>query len=179
MEVKIDAQPYETAEEREDDIQKQDMLMYDKYIEDLYREKSVCLYPKYCNICGGKVEYIENKLIYGKRYGSGYAYRCTSCGAYVGTHGERPKEAFGILANKEMRDWKMKCHDLFDSFWKGQKKAPKKRKACYAWLANKLNIPISQCHFGYFDLDMLKHAYETISLAQKQGIVLWEIGNVI
>lgn len=168
-------QPYWTAEERETDIQKEDMLMYDKYIESLYKDKQVCLYPKFCNICGGKVEYIENKLIYGKRYGSGYAYRCTSCGAYVGTHEPRPKQALGILANKEMRNWKMKCHDLFDSFWKGQKNPQRKRKDCYAWLAEKLGISISQCHFGYFDLDTLKRAYEIIVEAKQQGVILWEI----
>ena len=49
----------------------------------------ICLYPKTCNICGGEVIYTTNDKIYGKRYGSGYCYLCTNCGAYVGTH--RPR----------------------------------------------------------------------------------------
>ena len=44
------------------------------------------LYPKVCNLCGGPVEYVSNAMIYGRQYGSGFCYRCQSCGAYVGTH---------------------------------------------------------------------------------------------
>lgn len=52
------------------------------------------LYPEVCNLCGGKVIYTDNKNIYhGKSYGSGKCYICTNCGAYVGTHKPRPKEA--------------------------------------------------------------------------------------
>ncbi len=82
------------------------------------------LRPTQCNICGGKVEYIPNKQIYGKPYGSGFCYHCCDCGAYVGTHRIRPKEAFGILANDEMRKMKMKCHDIFDKMWN----TPQQRK---------------------------------------------------
>ena len=78
------------------------------------------LQPSICNICGGKVIFVSNALIYGKEYGSGKMYYCTSCGAYVGTHEPRPKEALGLLANAEMRDMKMKCHGLFDERWKNE-----------------------------------------------------------
>ena len=117
------------------------------------------LRPTKCNICGGEVEYIPNKFIYGKPYGSGFCYHCCQCGAYVGTHKIRPQEAFGILANEEMRKMKMKCHDLFDKLWN----TPEQRQKCYKWLADKLNIPVSECHFGYFDLDMLHKAYDILS----------------
>ena len=73
------------------------------------------LYPTKCNLCGGDVVYISNARIYGREYGSGRCYYCTSCKAYVGTHKPRPREAFGILANAEMRNMKKKCHKLFDS----------------------------------------------------------------
>lgn len=121
------------------------------------------LRPKKCNICGGKVEYIPNKFIYGKPYGSGFCYHCCQCGAYVGTHTIRPKEAFGILANEEMRKMKMKCHDLFDRLWS----TPQQRHKCYKWLANELNIPVEDCHFGYFDLETLKMAYEILRRIDK------------
>lgn len=55
-----------------------------------------------CNLCGGEVEYVSNEVVYGKRYGSGFCYRCKSCGAYVGTHEPRPLEPYGILEDK---DW--------------------------------------------------------------------------
>ncbi|MGN1209110.1 MAG: zinc-finger-containing protein [Duodenibacillus sp.] len=48
--------------------------------------------PTICNLCGGHVEFITNDKIYGISLGSGFAYRCTKCGAYTGTHKPMPKE---------------------------------------------------------------------------------------
>lgn len=133
------------------------------------------LQPTICNLCGGKVEYISNDKIYGKKYGSGYCYHCTQCNAYVGTHKPRPKEALGILANDEMKNWKQWCHREFDILWKGcqeYKKAdgtivkarkPKYSRAkCYKLLADAMGIPMSECHFGYFDIKQLRHAYAVL-----------------
>lgn len=118
------------------------------------------LYPTICNLCGGKVIYTSNSAIYGREYGSGKCYLCTNCGAYVGTHKPRPKEALGLLANKEMREMKVKCHSLFDERWKNKKH--KSRRKAYEQLANQLNIPVSDCHFGHFDMGMLNKAYEIL-----------------
>ena len=92
-------------------------------------------------------------------------YYCTECGAYVGTHKPRPKEALGILGNKEMRDMKMKCHDLFDKKWKNEPTSRKRhiaRKKAYKELSEKMQIPVEECHFGYFDIDMLNRAFELL-----------------
>lgn len=118
--------------------------------------------PKICNICGEKVEYISNAEIYGRQYGSGFCYRCTACGAYVGTHKPWPDKAMGILADAEMREWKMKCHRLFDSFWQGMGR--RRRNQLYVKLAGELGIPSGDCHFGYFDLDQLRRAYQILKL---------------
>ena len=29
----------------------------------------------------------------------------------------------------------------------------------YSWLARKMDIPVEDCHFGYFDIDQLRRAY--------------------
>lgn len=116
------------------------------------------LKPNKCNLCGGDVIYISNDKIYGKKYGSGFCYYCSNCGAYVGTHINRPDVALGILANAQMRNLKMKCHNLFDSKWNNQQQ----RNAEYKKLAQKLNINYQDCHFGYFDLDMLNKALEVL-----------------
>lgn len=123
------------------------------------------LYPTKCNLCGGSVIYVPNSRIYGREYGSGKCYLCTKCGAYVGTHKPRPREALGILGNFEMRNMKMKCHELFDRKWKNEPTSRKKhiaRQKAYRRLAEKLNIPYSECHFGYFDMDTLNKAYEIL-----------------
>ena len=122
--------------------------------------------PTKCNLCGGVVVYASNSVIYGKEYGSGKCYLCKECGAYVGTHRPRPTEALGLLADKEMRDMKMKCHDLFDKKWKSEKNSRKRhiaRRKAYAELADKLNISVNECHFGYFDINMLNKAYGILS----------------
>ena len=106
--------------------------------------------------------YTSNSTVYGKEYGSGKCYLCKSCGAYTGTHRPRPKEALGLLANEPMRKGKVACHDLFDAMWKGKKKAHKKRRDLYAWLADAMGIPVEDCHFGYFDINQLRYAYRIL-----------------
>lgn len=118
----------------------------------------VYLRPTKCNLCGGKVIYTTNDRIYGKKYGSGYCYLCTACGAYVGTHRPRPKEALGILANERMKKGKRVCHDIFDKLWHNGVE----RKRLYAKLAEEMGIPIKLCHFGYFDMEQLKRAYKIL-----------------
>lgn len=131
---------------------------------------AVDLFPKMCNLCGGTVIFTSNSEIYGKEYGSGKCYLCIQCFAYVGTHEPRPQEAYGILSDERMRKGRKMCHELFDFMWangaegkKGQKKALKKERGrMYQWLANKLGIPVAECHFGYFDIHMLRKAYRIL-----------------
>lgn len=115
--------------------------------------------PEICHFCGGSVIFTTNDKIYGKQYGNGMCYLCTNCRAYVGVH-TGTKTALGILANDEMKYWKIKCHDLFDTFWKNRKN---QRNYLYKRLANQMKIARSHCHFGHFNLDELKKAYSIIS----------------
>lgn len=136
-------------------------------------------YPTICNLCGGKVIYISNSRVYGREYGSGKCYLCTKCGAYVGTHKPRPKEALGILANVQMRTGKKMCHAIFDSKWKGKPKAHKKRKDLYCWLAKMMGISVNDCHFGYFDLKQLRQAYKILLKIKDQDLVYDNNGKII
>lgn len=115
--------------------------------------------PTKCHFCGGEVIFTTNDKIYGKIYGNGMCYLCTKCGAYVGVH-DNSKTALGILSNKEMKEWKIKCHDLFDKQWGSGKY---NRNYLYKKLAGQMNIERSHCHFGHFDLEELKKAYYLIS----------------
>lgn len=120
------------------------------------------LHPTKCNICGGHVIYTEVAKVYGKRNlkfkTSGYCYHCINCGALVGTHKDRPDEAMGILANKEMSEMRQKSHDLFDKLWKNRKE----RTAMYQKLADELGIPFEECHFAYFDKQQLEKVYSIL-----------------
>ena len=136
------------------------------------------LHPTICNICGGHVVFTSNAVIYGREYGSGKCYLCKSCGAYTGTHRPRPREALGLLADEPMRKGKVACHELFDSMWRGKKKAHKKRKDLYAWLADRMGVPVEECHFGYFDIQQLRRAYRILLLVHSQELRYDKYGRI-
>lgn len=118
--------------------------------------------PKQCPDCGGNVVLTRNSKIYGRSYGSGWCYYCTGCGARVGTH-PGTKLPLGRLSNAECRALKQDCHRLFDRLWK----TGRERQAAYRWLARKMNLPVSQCHFGWFDKAQLLRAKQI--LTQRSG----------
>jgi hypothetical protein len=119
--------------------------------------------PKNCPYCDGQVIFTSNAAIYGREYGGGRCYKCTCCDAYVGTHGQS-NIPLGRLANRELRELKKECHALFDPVWKKNKNI--NREHAYGRLANKLDISINECHFGWFDKEMLLRA-KTILLIPK------------
>lgn len=129
-------------------------------------------HPTVCNICGGKVVYCSNERIYGRKYGSGFCYLCTNCGAYVGTHRPSPHTALGLLADAPMREGKKLCHDLFDKLWKGPKNQGARRTLMYAHLANLMEVSIEDCHFGYFDICQLRQAYRILLRIEKMTDLL-------
>jgi len=60
-----------------------------------------------------------------------------------------------------LRGLKKKCHALFEPIWKDSKYI--NREQAYGKLANVLNIPASDCHFGWFDKDMLLRCLKIMS----------------
>ena len=135
--------------------------------------------PTNCNLCGGKVVFTSNARIYGKEYGSGKCYYCTSCGAIVGTHIPRPTEALGILSNAPMRAAKKKCHALFDIHWKDAKRRGASRTAMYHWLAKQMKMDPAECHFGNFTLDQLKQAYAILLTVKDSKMRLSKKGRAV
>lgn len=97
----------------------------------------------------------------------------------VGTHKPRPREALGLLADARMRAGKQMCHAVFDSKWKGKPKAHKKRQDLYRWLAQRMDIPIDDCHFGYFDLTQLRKAYKILLEIKDQELKYDNNGNIV
>lgn len=116
-----------------------------------------------CNICGSdRVRLTTNDEVYGRLYGNGYCYLCYDCRSYVGVH-NKSKKPLGILSTKEMRIMRMKCHDRFDKPWKRRSKNKRGfREQLYFKLASKMGIPVSECHFAYFDMDRLNQAYKIL-----------------
>ena len=81
-----------------------------------------------CPYCRNRAEWVENKEIYGRNYGKSFmCYLCKNCNAYVGCH-NNTRKALGTMANKELREWRIKAHDHIDNKWKS---GAKKRKEIY------------------------------------------------
>jgi len=119
------------------------------------KEQKVETYPipTKCIYCGADVIFTSNAAVYGSEYGNGKCYKCTRCDAFVGVH-TKTDIPLGILANKELRELKKQCHALFDPVWKEQNNM--QRGQAYRILAKKLDIPVEQCHFGWFGKETLE-----------------------
>lgn len=123
-------------------------------------------FPEGCFCCGSyEIECVTEQRIYGKKY-SKYVnqkyWRCKDCGAYVSCHKNTSKPK-GILANKEMRDYRSQVHFLFDPIWKyyeNDLNIPRfeARNRAYQWLADKMGIQKQYCHTAMFDIEMCKEA---------------------
>ena len=81
-----------------------------------------------CPYCGKKAEFVDNKEIYGKRYGKSYmTYWCRECDARVGTH-NNSKIPLGTMAKADLREARKKAHSVIDPLWQSKKY---KRKTVY------------------------------------------------
>lgn len=108
----------------------------------------------WCHYCGSDVSIEENKEVYGRNFGDyPWIYLCDSpaCGAYVGIH-PNTNIPLGTLANAETREARRRVKNIFLQ-WCGNK-----RDKAYPLLAQAMGIPSSECHFGWFDLEMCKAA---------------------
>ena len=60
-------------------------------------------------------------MIYGRNCGTSYkCYYCEPCNAYVGCH-KNSRKPLGTLANKELRELRIRTHEIFDPLWKSGK----------------------------------------------------------
>lgn len=124
--------------------------------------------PTNCPYCGAAVKLVNNREIYGKSIGDWpFAYHCQGCGeSYVGVHPDTDIPV-GIMADKQLRKArqvaKQSFHDMMD-------KRGITRADAYQWLAVKMEIPLNETHFGWFDtaacLKALQFTQEAINNVQ-------------
>lgn len=97
-----------------------------------------------------------NKVYRSDKFTGKLFYICHPCQAWVGCHPGTDKP-LGRLADKQLRDAKMKAHAAFDPIWRENKM---KRSTAYAWLAEQLGIDVTKCHIGMFDLEQCERVVE-------------------
>lgn len=105
-----------------------------------------------CPYCNKEALWVSNEMVYGKRYGKSYmCYYCPKDGAYVGCH-ENSKRPLGTMANRELRQWRMKAHARIDPYWRS-KHPLMSRKELYQKL---YKIFGKEIHVGESDIEMCK-----------------------
>lgn len=134
-------------------------------------KKSTAIECPYCHRPAILVDSAE--VYHGTSYG--LIWLCRKCDAYVGTH-KGTEEPLGRLANKELRDWKIKAHAAFDPLWQAKlrkrraERGPEYKQAYargsgYKWLAVQMGISAQQCHLGMFDVEQCKRVIEICQVA--------------
>lgn len=99
-----------------------------------------------CPYCNQEALFMTTKEYYGRDYGTNI-YVCRPCDATVGTH-KRTDKPKGTLANKRLRDLRVKVHTQFDILWKEHDMS---RTAAYRYLQEIMEIPEEEAHIGMFD----------------------------
>jgi len=108
-----------------------------------------------CPYCGQPAEFVENKEVYGKNLGKSFMmWLCRKCDARVGVHKNNPDKPLGIMANKELRQWRVKAHAAIDPLWKT---GDNKRKEVYQALNS---IFDKEVHIGESDIEMCQKIIE-------------------
>lgn len=108
-----------------------------------------------CSYCGSQVVCVSTKEFYGRDYGA-HVYKCTGCDAYVGTH-KGTKNPLGTLANKELRELRMKAHAVFDPCWKNKHM---QRKSAYRRLQDFMGTERELTHIAMFNEEQCRKVIE-------------------
>lgn len=121
-----------------------------------------------CSYCAFPTEKVSGDRIYPHRpdLASKVFWLCAPCHAYVGCHPgtDRP---LGRVANAELRRAKQRAHASFDPIWKNGHAS---RKKAYAVLAEKLGIPVEDCHIGMFDVEMCERVVSICDWFGMEGL---------
>lgn len=126
------------------------MLQYQTEISQ--HNRALIVTGKICKYCFKETTFVNTVF--------GHVYYCKPCEAWVGVH-NGTTQSLGSVANKELREWRIKAHAHFDLLWIKKMKVEKcsktkARKAGYAWLAKKLNLEVNNTHISWFEVDMCK-----------------------
>jgi hypothetical protein len=112
-----------------------------------------------CNHCGNPAEWVENKEVYGRNYGSSYMmWLCRPCDAYVGCHNNTQTPKGRFLAKRELRDARKRAHAVIDPLWQSKRY---KRKTVYIRLKEAFGHEV---HIG--DTETVEECEDIIRTAQ-------------
>jgi len=111
--------------------------------------------------CGRQAELVDASEV--DPFRTGKVWLCRPCGAWVGTYHNSPDhKPLGRLDDAPTREAKYEARLRFTLLWKmgldiemrlkKDQRARDMRKRAYEWLAQQLDMPVSECSFDKFDL---------------------------
>ena len=121
-----------------------------------------------CPYCKKKARLTDDLEVYGPRQSFGKKmYVCTDfpkCDTYVGCH-PKSDEPLGEMANKELRDARIKAHRAFDRLWKLKAerenlKPCEARQIGYRWLSFQMDLEVHDCHMAKMTLEQCLRVVE-------------------
>lgn len=128
-----------------------------------------------CPYCHGEAVLESSAKVYnGKNFG--LMYICPnfpSCDSYVGVH-KGTKTPLGVMANREHRELKKRCHDLFDRLWKSKKRS---RGNAYLILQKMMNLPPEAAHIGMFTLEQCRELIAKLELNKHVNATTKGVGD--
>ena len=119
-----------------------------------------------CPYCGGTVELRRGSELFGANAKTAKVYVCSNypiCDAYVSAGFDG--KPMGTLANKRLRELRVKAHREFDQLWKSGLMT---RKWAYKWLSVRLNLSTKQCHIAKFDEKRCERVIKLCQEAKKK-----------
>lgn len=108
-----------------------------------------------CPYCGRQATLRAATDVYGPRaanWQSDYVWQCAPCAALVSCH-PGTIEPMGTLANAELRQWRRRAHDHFDTW---RKRQGIRRSTAYRRLAKRMKLPDCRAHIAMFDVEQCK-----------------------
>ena len=103
-----------------------------------------------CPFCGGDVRCVHHDQVYGREYGDWpWMLACSNCEASVGLH-PFTNIPLGKLGDKATRQSRMRAKNAFNPLWQGGRMT---RTSAYTWLAALMEVPVGQCHIGWFNAE--------------------------
>lgn len=107
-----------------------------------------------CPYCNKPAEWVSNAQVYGRIYGKSFmVWLCKKCDARVGCH-NNTQRPLGTMANRELREWRMKAHAHIDPIWKTGQLS---RGMVYKMLDDYFGFEV---HVGEADIKMCKKIIE-------------------
>lgn len=116
-----------------------------------------------CPYCGGRAALLTGADVFPHlpKLREKKIYVCRPCDARVGCH-PGTETPLGTLANRPLRQLRSRVHALFDPMWTKARKKHRARQEAYTWLAERLGIPVDDCHVGQFTEGQCRQALDVL-----------------